>query len=65
MCWTSARNSARLKSFPQGPGHLHAKIRGSARDGFLLSLVGRGRTEMDMEGCKKHRMAKVEVKADA
>ena len=48
MCWISARSSARLKSFPRGPGHLHAKVRGSARDSFLLSLVGRGSTEVVM-----------------
>ena len=65
MCWISACSSARLKSFPRGPGHLHAKMWGSACDGFLLSLVGRGRTEMDMDGCKKHRMARADVKAVA
>ena len=65
MCWISARNSARLKSFPRGPGHWHAKIQGSARDGFLLSLVRRGRMEMDMVGCKKHCMARADVKANA
>ena len=65
MCWISARNSARLKSFPQGPGQLHAKIRGSARDGFLLSFVGRGKTEIEMEGWRKHRIARAEEKAEA
>ena len=65
MCWISARNSARLKSFPRGPGQWHAKTQGSAHDGFLLSLVGRGRTEMEILGWRKHCIARAEVKANA
>ena len=50
MVWLVAHNLARLKSFPQGPGHLHAKMCGSACDGFLLSLVRRGRTMIEKDG---------------
>jgi len=60
--WASARSSARLKSFPQGPGQLHAKMRGSALVCFLLSLTGRGRIETEIEGLRKQCMLTVAVK---
>jgi len=56
MWWfcASARSSARLKSFPQGPGQSQGKVRGSACVGFLLSFTARGWMEIVMSGCKKH-----------
>jgi len=55
--WASAHSSARLWSFPQGPGQSQAKICGLARVGFLLSLTASGWMEMEMSGWMRHCMS--------
>jgi len=62
MDWASARSSARLKSFPRGPGQLAAKTRGSAREGFLLSFTARGRMTTEVSGWRKQCMSTAPVK---